>query len=576
LDRLFNAIFDGGLHDLDESTFENRESDLRTVLQDQLGDTLPPTFDRMFDGFVSDRLQGAEALAARIREARAHLPFNNSGPRSFFVVGDGDPLNSNAAAAVTVDADILADGTVTSVTFNTDGNGKYFLAFTERTEENGLVGLIVRSTGRFLHGSRGEPVRLDMFDDTLFGSVGGTPFADRVTDNGAFYPGVSVPISLHFFTADGTAESFDDRIFVLSSGIGAASEPVRVDYDPVTGIATFNPAGRHMLSFMPDSHETGFFVLFNEDTGRAAGVDDPNDFFEAPIDTPDGFDDFFNEPGTFDDFATFDSVDDFVDAAFDGAEADDPVVNDTDMVTDPIEPAEFLGDIDPSLIVVNVLDIQGFVLASDPFTHVFGIEVANPRHNAEADPFFDDRNGNGVFDDGEPTASFRPTLFDARDWRSTDIQQYYRRADDGAPFDFAEVDWEAATPQLLDGIALVARDFLPRANAFRFGRPNTAINLLTAFSPPELFDGTRGFNQDTEVDVFSAIGVINLVMDQVFNIVANVDIDGLGPLPSREMLVEARMFVVPIGDPLLLLVDGFRTRVQGQATSGDAIADNTQ
>ena len=49
-------------------------------------------------------------------------------------------------------------------------------------------------------------------------------------------------------------------------------------------------------------------------------------------------------------------------------------------------------------------------------------------------------------------------------------------------------------------------------------------------------------------------------MDQVFNIRASIDIDGLGPLPRRNMLIDAHMFVVPIGDPFQLLIQGFRDR----------------
>ena len=120
--------------------------------------------------------------------------------------------------------------------------------------------------------------------------------------------------------------------------------------------------------------------------------------------------------------------------------------------------------------------------------------------------------------------------------------------------------WDSPTPITLDGVELVPRDYKPRMNAFRFGRPNTAINMLTAFAPPQLYDGTHSLHRETQVDVFMAVAIVNLVMDQVFNVEANIDIDGLGPLPARHMLIDAHMFVAPVGDPFHMLLNGFRER----------------
>lgn len=223
----------------------------------------------------------------------------------------------------------------------------------------------------------------------------------------------------------------------------------------------------------------------------------------------------------------------------------------------------------PGFILVQAADVVGINLRAERFTHVFGTEVPNSRYNPDNDPYYDDANGNGTHDAGEPTAPFRPTLFDPLDWRSTDIRLYYRRADNGASVSFENVDFEADTPRTFDGVTLVARRFLPRPNAFRFGRPNTAVNLLTAFLPPEFFNGRHSLNGETLVDIFSAIAIINLVMDQVFNVEAEVDIDGRGPLPATRMLTDAHLFVVPIGDPFQLLLDGFRGR---SVVSGDASA----
>ena len=96
----------------------------------------------------------------------------------------------------------------------------------------------------------------------------------------------------------------------------------------------------------------------------------------------------------------------------------------------------------------------------------------------------------------------------------------------------------------------------PRLNAFRFGRPNVTINLLLAFSPPEFFDGTHALNADTRINPFAAIAFLNLVFDSIHNVVAVVDYDGAGPAPAQERLIDAHLFVAPIGDPVQLIIDG--------------------
>jgi hypothetical protein len=134
---------------------------------------------------------------------------------------------------------------------------------------------------------------------------------------------------------------------------------------------------------------------------------------------------------------------------------------------------------------------------------------------------------------------------------------------------FEDVAFESETPLTRDGVALIPRNYLARLNAFRFGRPNTAMNLLTAFLPPEFFDGTHGFTTETELDIFGAVAVINLMMDQVLNVEAQVDIDGFGPLPAQRMRMDAHLFVPPIGDPFVLLIRGFELRsTSPDGTSG--------
>lgn len=665
LGRLFERIFAADFDDfVTPEEFERRDGELRGILADLLRGTIPPSFDRLFGGFSTDRIEGIDDMARRIREARVHLPFSRSGPSHWYVVADGDQfLQDGAVSPITVDADVSLDGDVPTVTYNAAGTGTFYLNFTHNTEPDGFVELMVRETGRPLHGPRG-PVRLSMQNESIFAPINGRPFFEFVSETGVFYPGVSVPVlrgdfipEHDDFERDGlatreTPDGPNEQLFVLATRPGPEGEPVRVDYDPATGQATYNPNGRNLLMFLPDSHETGLFGLFNEDTGRPAWEEDPLDFFHGPDEQPEEFGDFFNfvdDFSDFDEFEDFDHFDEFVDGVLEEFELDGElgenfitdfenefieegdIIDDGDLIdviddgtvlddgmSDGLEPVvepaavgdetnaegeavddeltsivedvvdEFVDDLvdefdeefdvfdeefddgfesnfdgafrEPNPILIAPEEVIGLDLGREDFTHVFGTETPNPRYDPAGDPFFDDLNGNGVEDAGEPTSPFRPTLFDPRDWRSTDIRLYYRRADNNQAVGFEDVDWESDRPRTLDGVTVVPRNYLPRLNAFRFGRPNSAINLLTAFLPAEFFDGTHSLNRDTSVDIFTAIAVINLVMDQVFNVRASIDIDGLGPLPRRNMLIDAHLFVVPIGDPFQLLIRGFRDR----------------
>ena len=610
-ERLFRRFMMEGLDEVNQDSFTDRESEVRQLLRELLGDTVAPEFDRLFDGFILQRVGGVEALAQGIREARAHLPFNRSGPSTLFVVADRDPFRSpEDVPGVTVDAEFSARGEVTSVTYNAAGEGRFYLGFTRGTQNEGIVRLIVRETGRVLHGARG-PALLSIFDETVFEPVDGEPFAALVSESGTFYPPIHVPVIDADFapeSQDGTEPAYE-QLVVLATRPGEGAEPVRVDYDPATSVATYNPLGRYLMMFLPDSQETGVFALFNERMGQQASLLDPDRFFDRPFERPEDFEDLFNENPDFDDT---DRLDDFL-ADEDNAstEGDDAASQEEDVPPsdeqtadenaaqeggespapeDPpaeqeipddageeaidgqdegevVEDEEAHDDEDeydvfdrPEPILVAAADVVGLDLHSQTLTRVFGTEVPNERYEPSADPFFDDINDNGVEDLDEPTSPFRPTLFDPADWRSTDIRLYYRRADNGHSVCFAEIRFEAETPETIDGVELVRRNFRPRLNAFRFGRPNTAVNLLTAFLPPDFFDGTHDLNRDTAVDIFSAIAIINLVMDQVFNVEADVDVDGFGPLPRARLLVDARPFVVPLGDPFVLLIKGFHDR----------------
>ena len=52
-------------------------------------------------------------------------------------------------------------------------------------------------------------------------------------------------------------------------------------------------------------------------------------------------------------------------------------------------------------------------------------------------------------------------------------------------------------------------------------------------------------------------GSSSLVMEQAFNVEALVDIDGPGSLQAQRILTGTHLFVVRIGDPIVLLVKGF-------------------
>ena len=582
IEKLFRRFFEAGLTDLDPETFDQQEGELRALMLELLGDTAPPAFGRLLAGILTDRLGSVDELADKIRKARAHLPFSRSGPSTFFVVADGDAFQpGSSASAVTVDAEVSVDGEVLSVSYNASGLGKYLLGFTEHTDDFGKVEFLVRETGRFLHTPHG-PVRVSITDESLFAPVNGQPFADFVSDSGVFFPGANIAVINEEFNFESDVDggiSPHQQIFVLATALGV-DDPVRVDYDRSSGVATFNPGGRNLLMFLPDSHETGLFALFNEDTGRPAGIEDPIDFFEAPPEIPEDFEDFFNTE-TQDllheadgEFLLLDGdpppPDDQIAFEGDGTVLDEPIVNDdqttvvdasTSTQDGTIATAEFVGDVSvEGFILVAAGEIVGLPLQPEFFTRVFGTEVPNDRYDSEGDPYFDDLNANGVQDPGEPTTPFRPMLFNADDWRSTDIRLYYRRSDNGESVTFEDVAFDALTPQTLDGVALVPRNYVSRLNAFRFARPNTAINLLTAFAPPDFFNGTHGLDRTTELDIFSAIAIINLIMDQVFNVEADIDLDGAGALPRQRTLVDAHLFVLPIDDPFVLLVKGFRER----------------
>ena len=242
---------------------------------------------------------------------------------------------------------------------------------------------------------------------------------------------------------------------------------------------------------------------------------------------------------------------------FDGDEppidGDEPPIDGTEP---PLDGGEPIDGMLVELAKVTPDQIVGLDVQPEFFTCVFGTDVGNPSYNADGNPYFDDVNGNALEDMGEYTSDFRPVLFNPEDWRSTDVARYYRR-ESGGSVTPQDVDFESSVPQTMDGEALVPRNYIPRLNAFRYGRPNSAINLLTTFMPPEFFNGTQGLDENTELGILQAVATINLVLEQVFNVDARIDIDGEGPLEEAVTIVDAYLFVMPVGDPFVLLIEGF-------------------
>ncbi len=208
-------------------------------------------------------------------------------------------------------------------------------------------------------------------------------------------------------------------------------------------------------------------------------------------------------------------------------------------------------------IHVDPDDVVGLNVRAEEITWVFGIDVPNPAYRPEGAPYYDDIDNDGVADIGEPVFSERHLLWDANDWRSTFVEKYYRRADNNGFPAPEEIAWDAATPKLLSGVALVPRNFRPRLNAYRYGRPNLVVNLLVAFSPPEFFDGAHGLNAQTRVNPFMVLAITSLILDSVHTAEAVIDFDGPGPMPAMLETVPAHFFVPPVGDPVQMIVDGF-------------------
>lgn len=490
LQDLFARLQQEGADDTSPDNFEAVQSNIRRALLSFLDGTAEPTFERLFDGILITRIPSTDAYGRLLRNQRAHLPFSRSGPSRFFVVADKDAFQDATAKAITVNPTLNEDGEITSVSYVSDGTGKYYLRFGPHTDTGMLTELINRTTSGPLRDFKGRPQLLDLGDTSVFQSVGGESFLDAFSQTGEFYPGapaLTVPNPQYDPNqpADPNTNPPVFQRFVLVSEPGPNGVPVRVDY--ANNVASILENGQYYLGFTELTQTEGKFELIDE-SGQV-------------------------------------------------------------LLTTP-------GDFSTRVLVI-ASQIQGGAIVAQNFRHIFGIDVPNPGYDPNGAPYYDDFNGNNIQEAGEPSFDHRAFLHNPDDWRSTRIEAYYRRADNNGFVDPQNVDFNSSTPRTLDGVTLVPRNFRPRLNAFRFGRPNVTLNLLCAFSPPEFFNGTQALNADTRLNPFQALAMANLVFGGVQNAKAWYDPDGAGPIPGALELVEAHLFVAPIGDPVQLMVKGF-------------------
>jgi len=502
LDDQIRQIWDQGF--FTEEQRKAREAAIRGVIKDALAGTVPPPINDLFGGILSDdEFVTFDKLAHRIRNARAHVPFNWSGPAQLFVLADRDRWRHNNAHPVTVDIMLDADGQLARVTYNPNGDSKYYLRVWGDPEWGYTAEVVVAATGRTLFAKHGGPVQADPFDESIFQPVrdpitGETvSFAEAFSETGENWPiepalVVTNPWMDPTKEPDPAGNPPTITIPVLVTEPGPNGEVVTVRVDP-DGTVVRDTSGDYALQMFWEGPpvEDWMANLVHTRTGQML-LEDPND------------------PGS-------------------------PAVR------------------------VRMNEIVDLEVTPHVFTWFYDIEVPNPMYNPEGDPWYDDINDNDRWDPGEPTFDHKEELWQAGDWRSTNVTLYYRRADNDQPVDERDINWDAPTPQTWTGVALVPRNFKRRPNAFAFGRPNSALSLLTAFLDPDFFDGTHKLNAQTRVDILGALAMLNLVFDaRLYNLEAYiVDYGPEGPLPAKLQIVEAHPWVPPIDDPIMMVISGF-------------------
>ena len=177
----------------------------------------------------------------------------------------------------------------------------------------------------------------------------------------------------------------------------------------------------------------------------------------------------------------------------------------------------------PIYVSLSEIETEASVTLHDTYTRVFGGEVPNPRYNAAFDPYYDDFNNNGRFDQGEMTFSWRPfvSVDIENNWDLAFGQPGYLCQDaayhcdpklysltNGDPFSWNDLppgfDWDRSPKD--NGLRL--RKSKPRDNGFFYRRPHTLFNLLLAAFPPEFFDGNQFITQFTQFDAIQALAIV--------------------------------------------------------------------
>ena len=498
LEEEINSIWNNGYST--QSQLDAQEAAIRAAIINALGATVPPSPAKLFGGIVSSEQKiTIERLAHRIRNSRSHIPFNWSGPQQMYVLSDRDRWRNDGAKAVTVSIEFDANGQPATVTYVADGTGKYLLNIWGDPEFGFTVEFMVAATGRTIFDKSGFPFWADPTDSSVF-----APVQHPIS-------GASVSF-LSAFSETGENWPIEPVLEVSNPWFDPTQDP-----DPET-----NPQTVTIGVLVNEPGPTGQAVLFDLASDNTVSANDAGNYalelywendvwYGVPIDTRTG------------------------------QRASEDASNDNS----------------PEL-AIPMDQIVG-LLGPEVFTYFFDIDVANPMHDPQGDPWYDDINGNDVWDIGEPTFDWREELWSAGDWRSTNVERYYRRADNNLAVRERDVNWDATSPQTWTGVALIARDFKRRLNAFTFGRPNSAINLLTAFLGHDFFDGTHNLDANTRVGAFGAMALLNLVFDaRLYNLeayVADYDFDGVKP--ARLQVVEAWPWNPPIDDPIVLIIKGF-------------------
>ncbi len=469
---------------------------IRSILKDTLSNTQAPSMETIFGNITSDtEYVTVEKLAAKIQNAQSFVPFNRSGDDKFYVMADADRFQGNMANPVTVNAEFKDDGSLSKVTYIPDGSGKYYLRGGMLTPQGYFVELILVFTGRMVFSKNGEPIRTNVKDTSIFQPVNGKTFFEAFSKTGESWP------------------------------LRPALTVPNPQYDP-------------SLPANPQTNPPTFLLTV---LVTKPGVD--GEIVKVSV----------NTDGT----VVRDTAGSY---ALEMFWQIDPVNAMRAMLINIQNGQRVMANpgVPHGERVIDPLNVTGLEVKPEVYTQVYDTQIPNPMYNPQADPYYDDINDNGIPDAGEPTFCRKEQLWKADDWRSTCVEIYYRRADN-KPLLQTDIAFDSDTPKTHDGVDLIPRNFKRRFNAFTFGRPNSAISLLTTFLDKDFFDGTHKLNGDTRISPFGAIAIINLVFDaRRYNLEAYVsDFGPNGPMPAKLQMIEAWPWTPPMQDPVSLIIRGF-------------------